>query len=162
MTTKSRPTSAAWTPMLVLLLLAALAVEEGLRLLLTVDPAAQADMAGWYVLALGLVLAVTTLYAERPGRAVSTSEESEEEGVVRPATPRRDMVLCLAFFAGYAVLLGTAGHVVAGCASVLGYLRFVSRYPWVRAIAYTAAVNAVLVTLFELSGVVLPTGLLGF
>ncbi|MFC4561687.1 hypothetical protein ACFO4E_07445 [Nocardiopsis mangrovi] len=153
----------AYAPMLVLLLLAGLSIEEGLRLLLTVDPAAQADMAGWYVLVLGAVLAVTSVYAERPAAGGGGAVHDDPGGdAPRPATPRRDMAVCLLLVAAYAVLLGTLGHVLAHVIVVFVFLRAISRYGWVRSVAYTAAINAVLVAVLGLSGVVLPTGILGF
>jgi hypothetical protein len=152
----------AYAPMLVLLLLAGAAVEEGLRLLLTVEAAAQADMAGWYVLVLGVVLVVTTCCAERPSVTAGSGEEPADGEHVRPARPRGDMLVCLLLVAVYALLLGTLGYVVAGVAVVLGFLRFISRYGWWRSAIYTVAINAVFVALFELTGVVLPAGILTF
>lgn len=154
---------AAYAPLLVLLLLAGASVEEGLRLLITVDAAAQADMAGWYVLVLGLILAATTVCAERPAVAAGdTDEEPEDDGHVRPAHPRRDMLVCLLLVAAYAVLLGTLGYVIAGVAVVVVFLRVISGYGWWRSLAGTLAINAVFVALFELTGVVLPAGILRF
>ncbi|AXB41251.1 tripartite tricarboxylate transporter TctB family protein [Amycolatopsis albispora] len=150
----------AYAPMLVLLLLAGLSIEEGLRLLLTVDPAAQADPAGWYVLVLGAVLAVTSAVAERPSRVVA--EESPGGGTPRPATPRRDMAVCLLLVAVYAALLGTLGYVVAGVVVVFAFLRVISRYGWLKSTVYTLVINAVFTVLFELSGVVLPAGIFRF
>lgn len=154
---------AAYAPLLVLLLLAGASVEEGLRLLITVDAAAQADMAGWYVLVLGLILAATTVCAERPAVAAGDAdEEPEDDGHVRPAHPRRDMLVCLLLVAAYAVLLGTLGYVIAGVAVVVVFLRVISGYGWWRSLAGTLAINAVFVALFELTGVVLPAGILRF
>lgn len=150
----------AVAPLLILLLLAGLSIEEGLRLILTVDAAAQAGPAGWYVLLLGLILAGTTIYTERP--SVAPPPPADDDDTERPATPTRDMVMCLGVLALYAVLLGTAGYVLAGVVAVFVFLRAISRYGWPRSVLYTLAINAVFVALFELSGVVLPTGLLEF
>jgi hypothetical protein len=158
-TTPSR-TLSAYAPMLVLLLLAGLSIEEGLRLLLTVDPAAQADMAGWYVLVLGVVLAVTSAFAERP--SVAEGEDEPDDDATRPATPRRDMIICVLLVALYAALLGTLGYIVAGVVVVFVFLRVISRYGWSKSTVYTVAINAVFVALFELTGVVLPAGILKF
>jgi tripartite tricarboxylate transporter TctB family protein len=155
---------AAYSPLLALLLLAGASVEEGLRLLLTVDAAAQADMAGWYVLVLGLILAATTVCTERPSSVAAgdADEEPEDDGHVRPAHPRRDMLVCLLLVAAYAVLLGTLGYVIAGVAVVYVFLRVISGYGWWRSLTGTLAINAVFIVLFELTGVVLPAGILGF
>lgn len=147
----------AYAPMLVLLLLAGLSIEEGLRLLLTVDPAAQADMAGWYVLVLGVVLAVTSAFAERPSVTAGTGDADSDDSA-RPETPGRDMAVCLLLVAVYAALLGTLGYVIAGVVVVFAFLRVISRYGWLKSTVYTLAINAVFVALFELSGVVLPAG----
>ncbi|OZM79421.1 tripartite tricarboxylate transporter TctB family protein [Pseudonocardia sp. MH-G8] len=159
-TTPRTRTLLAYSPMLVLLLLAGAALEEGLRLLLTVDAAAQADMAGWYVLVLGVILVATTCCGERP--SVAAGEEPADDGHARPARPRADMLVCLLLVAAYALLLGTLGYVVAGVAVVFVFLRVISRYGWWRSVAYTVAINAVFVALFELTGVVLPAGILRF
>ena len=162
-TTRRDRTLSAYAPMLVLLLLAGASVEEGLRLLITVDAAAQADMAGWYVLVLGLILAATTAYAERPSKAAgSGAEEPAGDGHIRPANPRRDMLVCLLLVAAYALLLGTLGYIVAGVAVVFVFLRVISSYGWWRSAAWTVVINAVFVALFELTGVVLPAGILTF
>lgn len=166
--TSPRRTMGAYTPMFLLLLLAALAIEEGLRLLLAVDPAAQADMAGWYVLVLGLILAGTSVYTERPqvtsgNETPANSGEGEPEvEYIRPHTPRRNVVVCLLLIAVYALLLSIAGYVIAGFVVVFAFLRAISGYGWVRTAVLTVAINAVAITLFELSGVVLPSGILPF
>ncbi|MFF5987288.1 tripartite tricarboxylate transporter TctB family protein [Prauserella flavalba] len=154
-------TLGAYAPMLVLLLLAGLSIEEGLRLLLTVDPAAQAGMAGWYVLVLGVVLALTSAFAERPSVTEGTGDSADDEPAASPSR-RRDLLVCLALVAAYAALLGTLGYVLAGVAVVFVFLRVISGYGWVRSTVYTIAINAVFVALFELSGVVLPAGILRF
>ncbi|RBM21104.1 hypothetical protein DI005_12280 [Prauserella sp. PE36] len=151
----------SYAPMLVLLLLAGLSIEEGLRLLLTVDPAAQADMAGWYVLVLGVVLAVTSAFAERPSATEGTGDSAGDQPAGAPSR-RRDLLVCLALVAAYAALLGTLGYVLAGVGVVFVFLRAISGYGWVRSTVYTIVINAVFVALFELSGVVLPAGILRF
>ncbi|MBK1783243.1 tripartite tricarboxylate transporter TctB family protein [Prauserella cavernicola] len=157
-------TLGAYAPMLVLLLLAGLAVEEGLRLLLTIDPAAQADMAGWYILVLGVVLAATTAYSERPSVTEGTGEDApgDSDDAARPATPYRDMTICLLLVAAYAALLATLGYVLAGVVVVFVFLHVISRYGWIKSTVYTLVMNAVFIALFELSGVVLPAGILRF
>lgn len=161
---RRRDTFGAYVPMLVLLLLAGLAIEEGLRLLVTVDPAAQADMAGWYVLVLGIVLAVTTACAERPARTepAGATEESETGEGEPSRHRRRDMVVFLVLVAAYAALLDPLGYALTGVVVVFAHLRVIARYGWLRSGAYTVVMNAAFVALFELAGVVLPAGILRF
>ncbi|KID29575.1 Tripartite tricarboxylate transporter TctB family [Prauserella sp. Am3] len=164
----------AYFPMILLLLLAGLAIEEGVRLILVVDPAAQADLAGWYVLVLGIILAATAAYGERPSRTGDRPPgspadddgheggDAQSAGLAGPLHPYRDMAVCLLLVAGYAALLDPLGYAVAGIVVVFIFLRAISRYGWIKSLTYTVVMNAVLITLFELAGVVLPAGLLKF
>ncbi|GAB3473901.1 hypothetical protein [Nocardiopsis coralliicola] len=158
-----------YLPLVALLLVALIAVAEGLRFLLYIPVQAQADMAGWYLLGLGIIIFGSAAYAERPSRVakvrgsvVNDEDETGDVEVITPANPVRDVSLCIALVVLYAAALPFAGFAITNGLTVFAFLRFISRFGWIGSILGAAVIGATFVLAFSAIGVVLPSGPFGF
>ncbi|GAB2887966.1 tripartite tricarboxylate transporter TctB family protein [Streptomyces mayteni] len=143
----------------VLSIVAALAVQEGLRGALDADAGEAATVSGWYLTALGAISLVTTVLAARREWAAGVPAESTEEGEQETDGPVVfRLTACLALIAGYIIALPWIGFAATNGAFLLLYLRAVAGYGWLRSLAYAALLDAAFVAFFATVGISLPHG----
>lgn len=144
----------------VLLLLSIAAVLQGTTIIRDYSTTYGANLAGWYLIALGAVLGVITLiYFFRNGRqpeevfAAPTAEEQLQ---------RKKLGWLLLLLVGYVLVIDYLGYIVSTVLFFMIYLRFLGGYGWGRVLWISIVFGVSFGLIFSYVGMSLPTGFIPF
>lgn len=134
---------------LVLLVIASLAIVDGVAIASHRDQMRALEAGGYEILLGVLLIAATIAYAMRERAATWTRGKGA-----------RWAVGAFGILATYALLIPLLGYVLSTLLTFLAYLRFFSPYRWAPIIAYSLVVSVGSAGLWESLAISLPDGLL--
>ena len=144
-----------------LLMVAAVAFVDGLRLVLDATTARPSAPAGWYLCIVAAVLAATAVLAlVRDGGTDITDSATPSAAADRDGLAQAWRAIALMVL--YAYALPWVGFAITTGVFAMVYLRWIGRYSVVRVVAYGLAMDVATVVLFDQAGVLLPAGAYGF
>ncbi len=157
------PRSARLLP-LTLLTVSAVAVGEGLRLVVGSTTAVTSVAPGVYVCAVGVVLAAATVVGMLRPVTNTDPDDGATEATLEPddeLRQRRKVWRLLAMMVVYAVALPWVGFALTNGLFTVAYLWWIAGYPVIRSLVYGVIIDAALVAFFTQVGVLLPPGVFG-
>ena len=147
----------------VLLLLSSLSIFEGFSIITKNAKTYGANIAGSYVIVLGLILAVMTvlLAINSWGKITETPLQGKNVPDVQEASGRRKAWLLLLLVSLYVFLIDYLGYTLCTILFFVVFLRFSGGYSWIKAVLYSVVFGIVFGFVFMQVGMALPTGIFG-
>jgi hypothetical protein len=144
-----------WIEKGVLLALSAVAIIDGLRIIVGHSSTFGAYQAGGYLILIGSLIGVLTVYAWIRGELGIHGSGDEKSG--RGRGPKQ-VVLCLAILAGSSSLIPLLGYMLSTFLFFLAYFKWLGNYRLLRAMLLSASFGLLFSYIFAAAGMMLPQG----
>lgn len=149
----------------VLVLLCTLALVEGFRIIKDNAGTYGAELAGWYVIGLGAILALLTVLYIIENRSMLTARPAAAAvpaaGEAAADKSQRKVWLLLSMVAAYIIMIDYLGYTLSTVLFFTGFLKLLGGYRWGKALAYSLLFGVVSGYIFMQVGMALPTGIFG-
>lgn len=139
----------------ILLALSAIAIIDGLRIILTRSSTFGAAYAGGYLILLGLLIGSLSAYAWLRGKLGSPRSMAEKPEKNR--VPRQ-VWLCLIVLAGSSFLIPWLGYMLSTMIFFFAFFRLLGGYQWLRAFLLSSCLGVLFAYVFSVAGMMLPQG----
>ena len=145
-----------WIQAGVLFFLALLAVVEGRTIILENTDTFGADISGWYVIMLGSLLALLTIYYCFTAGKISPQKQSGEPGETKKAK------LLILLLIAYVLAIEYLGYALSSVLFMGIFFRLQGKYSWRKVAMLSLGLGISFSLIFSVVGMSLPTGFLPF
>lgn len=147
----------------VLVLLSTLSIVEGITIITDNAGTYGANLAGWYVIGLGSILALMTvlhIFNNRDRLKVLRTATQPKQDADQVGQQRRVWLLLL-LVAVYIISIDFIGYTLSTVLFFIIFLRFLGGYCWGKTVMYSLLFGVIFGFVFMQVGMALPTGFFG-
>lgn len=141
----------------VIIAVAILSIIEGRSIIADNSEVYGSELAGWYLIALGLMISLLGIGYFIKDKVVPVYIATADD----QANFDKSMQF-LPVLAVYVAAMPFLGYIISTCGFLLVYLKYFGRYGWKRVLILSISISAIFGIVFEQVGMNLPKGFLGF